>query len=60
MEIFKQVIIEVSETVQPLLFYCYLFCEFFILVATGSFSLESKWQQVSSALQDSSEYSSHF
>ena len=34
------------------------FREFFTLMLADSFSLESEWQQVSSSLQDFSQYSS--
>ena len=33
--------------------------EFFTSALAGGFSLESEWQQVSSSLQDSSQYSGH-
>ena len=38
---------------------CYYFtaCEFFISALTGGILLESEWHQVSSTLQDSSQYS---
>ena len=35
----------------------YHHCVFFTAVLTGSFSLKSKWQQISSGFQDSSKYS---
>ena len=35
-------------------------CQFFTSVLTGAFSLKSKWQQVSSDLKNSSQYSSWF
>ena len=34
--------------------------EFFTLALTGSFPLESEWQQASTSLQDSSQYSRRF
>ena len=39
-------------------YYYYYYCEFFTPVLVDSLSLESEWQQISSGLQDSSQYSS--
>ena len=35
-----------------------LYCEFFMLALANGFSLKFEWQQVSSSLQDSPQYSS--
>ena len=40
-------------------YYCFTLCEFFTPMLAGGLSHEFEWQNVSSGLQDSSQYSNH-